>query len=84
MEQNKLLHEKETYAILGACFEVYKEMGCGFTEAIYQEWLAYEFEDNSIPYLAQKELPLKYRDRILKKKFKTDICVFCGLTRALV
>ena len=75
MEQNKLLHEKETYAILGACFEVYKEMGCGFTEAIYQECLEYEFEDCKIPYLAQKELPLKYRDRILKKKFKPDfIC----------
>jgi AbrB family looped-hinge helix DNA binding protein len=27
----------EVYAILGACFEVYKRMGCGFLEAVYFE-----------------------------------------------
>jgi hypothetical protein len=32
----------ESYAIMGACFEVFKEMGCGFLEAVYQECLEYE------------------------------------------
>ena len=30
-----LLYEQETYRIRGACFEVYKEKGCGFLEAVY-------------------------------------------------
>ena len=34
-----LVFEEETYKILGACFEVYKEKGCGFLEAVYQECL---------------------------------------------
>ena len=38
-----LLYEGESYQILGACFEVYKEKGCGFLEAVYQECLAIEW-----------------------------------------
>jgi GxxExxY protein len=34
-----LLYEEETFAIRGAVFEVYQEMGCGFLEAVYQECL---------------------------------------------
>ncbi len=32
-----LLYEEESYAIRGAVFEVYREMGCGFVEPVYQE-----------------------------------------------
>jgi len=32
-----ILFQEESYAIMGACFEVYKRKGCGFTEPIYQE-----------------------------------------------
>ena len=45
-----LLFEEESYRILGACFEVYKEKGCGFLEPVYQECLAIEFEVQSIPF----------------------------------
>ena len=31
-----------TYEIIGACFEVYKEKGCGFVEPVYQECLEIE------------------------------------------
>ena len=33
----------ESYAIMGACFEVYREKGCGYLEAVYQECLEIEF-----------------------------------------
>ena len=33
--ETEIVFKKESYAILGACFEVYKEMGCGFLEAVY-------------------------------------------------
>lgn len=38
-----LVLSDETYAIRGAIFEVYKQMGCGFLEAVYQECLEIEF-----------------------------------------
>ena len=70
--KSKLLHEDETYALLGACFTVYNDKGCGFTEEIYQECLELELSDQRIPFAAQKELPLTYKGRPLKKKFKAD------------
>ena len=32
MNESKLILEKETFALRAACFEVYKEKGCGFVE----------------------------------------------------
>ena len=32
-----IIHKIESYEIMGACFEVYKEKGCGFLEAVYQD-----------------------------------------------
>ncbi len=32
-----ILFREESYAIMGACFEVYKCKGCGFTEPMYHE-----------------------------------------------
>jgi len=70
-----LLYKAECYAITGACFEVYKSMGCGFLEAVYQECLAIEFDDRKIPYIEQKKLSLKYKGKPLKQAYEPDfIC----------
>lgn len=34
-------------------FEVYREMGCGFLEAVYQECLEKELHKRGIPFAAQ-------------------------------
>ena len=31
-----ILYPDESYKIIGACFNVYKAMGCGFLENVYQ------------------------------------------------
>ncbi len=72
----KILYPEESYAIMGACFNVYKEMGCGFLEAVYQECLEMEFDYQKIPYEAQKELRLTYRKRPLKKTFSPDFVCY--------
>ena len=36
---DNILYKDECYQIQGAIFEVYREMGCGFLEAVYQECL---------------------------------------------
>lgn len=73
---SKLMLEKETYEILGACFEVYKEKGCGFLEAVYQECLEIEFELRGLPARALVSLPLTYKERLLKKKYEADFICF--------
>src|SRR5438270_10214552 len=65
----------ETYAILGACFAVYKDKGCGFLEPVYQECLEIELAARGIPFVAQPELRLTYRGRPLKQVYIADfIC----------
>ena len=70
-----MLYPDESYRIMGACFEVHNRMGAGFLEAVYQECLAIEFSDLSIPFVAQSELLLRYRDRPLLQTYRADfIC----------
>ena len=73
---SKLMLEKETYEILGACFEVYREKGCGFLEAVYQECLEIEFELRGLLARALVPLPLTYKERLLKKKYEADFICF--------
>jgi len=54
----ELLFQDETYSIRGACFEVYKDKGCGFLEAVYQECLEIEFQLSDIPAVSQRQLHL--------------------------
>ena len=70
-----LIFEEETYAIRGAVFEVYKEMGCGFLETVYQECLEKELRKLGIPFVAQQELQLMYKGEPLQQTYKPDsIC----------
>ena len=71
----EIVYKEESYAIIGACFEVYKEKGCGFLEAVYQECLEIEFEIQKLPAVPQPRLELSYKGRPLQQKYVPDfIC----------
>jgi GxxExxY protein len=72
----ELIFEKETYRIRGAAFEVYREMGCGFLEAVYQECLEREFGAQGIPTVAQRELALRYKGERLAQVYVPDFVCF--------
>ena len=74
--ENKIIYPEESYKIMGACFNVYKEMGPGFLEAVYQECLEIEFEYQKIPYEAQKQLKLSYREKVLKRSYSPDFVCY--------
>lgn len=71
-----LLFEAETYRILGACFEVYKDKACGFQEAVYQECLEIEFGLQGVPCQPHPELDLLYKGRTLKQKYIPDFVCY--------
>lgn len=71
-----LKFEAESYRIRGAVFEVYREMGCGFLESVYQECLEKEFGKQEIPFAAQRELILQYKGDRLEQTFKPDFICF--------
>lgn len=71
-----LIYESDTYLIIGACFEVYREKGCGFLESVYQECLEIELRLRGIPFVAQQLLPLEYKTQRLRAKYAPDFICF--------
>jgi GxxExxY protein len=71
-----IIYKEESYAIIGACFNVYDDKGCGFLEPVYQECCEIDFTHQDIPHFAQRELQLlTYRGQVLKQRYKPDfIC----------
>ncbi len=75
---SKILYKEESYQIMGAMFEVYREMGCGFLEPVYQECVEIELTDRKIPYVAHVQLKLKYKHHELRSKYIPDaVCYEC-------
>ncbi len=72
----EIIYREESYKIMGACFEVYTEKGCGFLEAVYQESLELEFEDQGIPFVAQQKLSLSYKGRTLRQTYEPDFLCY--------
>ena len=68
-----LLLKNEVFAIVGAAMEVHHELGPGFLEAVYQEAMEVELEERGIPCSAQKNLPIWYKERPLKKEYVADL-----------
>ena len=74
--ENDHLFKDETYRIIGACFEVYKEKGCGFLEAVYQECLELQFLDSVVGFVAKKAMALTYKGLPLKQRYEADFVCF--------
>ena len=73
--KTNLLFEQESYQIIGACFEVYREKGCGFLEPVYQECMEIELRLRGVPFVAQQPLALEYKGCPLRAKYEPDfIC----------
>jgi GxxExxY protein len=70
------IFKDECYAIVGACYAVYKDKGCGFYEPVCQECLGIEFEHCRIPAIPQPGLSLEYRGRILAQKYFPDFVCY--------
>jgi len=68
--------EKEGYDVMGAAFEVYNTLGCGFLEEVYQQAMEIECNGRGIPFRPQQELRLRYKEKILKKTYLADLVAF--------
>src|SRR6185369_5381554 len=71
-----VLFEGEVYRIQGAIYEVNKEMGGGFLEAVYQECSAIEFAAKDIPFVALRPLALSYKGQPLRRSYVPDFVCF--------
>ncbi len=72
---NNVIFPQESYNIIGAAMKVHSALGCGFTEKVYQDALAVEFNKNGIPFQREVELHVVYEEVVLPSTFIPDfIC----------
>lgn len=81
MEEQKrnketILYKEESYLIQGAIFEVYKNMGSGFLESVYQVCLRKEFTSRNIPFFEQPKIQLSYKGEMLPLNFSPDFVCY--------
>jgi GxxExxY protein len=71
-----LLYEEETYKINGCIYEVYKQLGNGFLEAVYQEALEYQLNKDNVPFESQKNINIYYDEKPLDQFYKADLVCY--------
>ena len=64
-----------TYEIRGAVYDVYKELGPGLLESVYEEALCFELEKRGLTVERQVQVPIKYKGMVLKTELRLDLLV---------
>ena len=64
-----------TYQIRGAIYDVYKNLGPGLLESVYEEALVYELEKRGLKVERQKEVSIQYDGHVLKTPLRLDLLV---------
>ena len=73
--EQELRQQDEGYALMGAAFEVYNELGPGFLEEVYQEALEMVLATQNIPFISKPRLDVWFREIKLHKHYEADLLV---------
>ena len=65
MESGKVVYKELSYEVVGAIFEVFKELGYGFKERYYEDAIAKEFSNKGIRFKRQIPYKLIYKGEII-------------------
>jgi len=66
---DKVIYPELSYKIVGALFEVHKEMGSGHHEKYYQKATSEELSRRLIKFQEQVYLPLIYKDKVVGRLY---------------
>ncbi|HVM70921.1 MAG TPA: GxxExxY protein [Anaerolineales bacterium] len=69
-----VLFSELSYRIMEAVFEVHNRLGPGFSEQVYQRALIAEFEIREIPFEAEKNINVLYREKVIGN-YRLDLLV---------
>ena len=64
-----------TYEIRGAIYDVYKSLGPGLLESVYEEALVFELEQRGLKVERQLQVPIVYKGNLLKTELRLDLLV---------
>ena len=63
------------YEIRGAIYDVYKELGPGLLESVYEEALCFELVQRGLKVERQLQVPIQYKGNVLKTELRLDLLV---------
>lgn len=66
---SKILHKKLSYKIMGACYDVYNEIGYGHREKYYHRALARAFDGLGLEYKRERQVDLTFNGKKIGKQF---------------
>jgi len=72
---NTLIYKQECYDIIGACMEVHKELGKGFSEIVYGDALEIELTNNGIIYKREVKFNITYKGDLLSHFYVADFII---------
>lgn len=64
-----------TYEIRGAIYDVYRDLGPGLLESVYEEALCFELEQCGLKVERQVQVPVIYKGNVLKTELRLDVLV---------
>lgn len=64
-----------TYEIRGAVYDVYKDLGPGLLESVYEEALCFELEQRGLKVERQVQVPVIYKRNVLKTELRLVVLV---------
>ena len=74
--ENIIMTDNEiTYELRGAIYDVYKDLGPGLLESVYEEALCFELEQRGLKVERQVQVPITYKGNVLKTELRLDIFV---------
>ena len=65
-----------TYKVIGAAMEVHRNLGCGFTEKVYQDALEKELQIQKIPYEREVRMHVIYKNEELDSEYIPDFVCY--------
>ena len=72
--ETELLHAEITEKIIGAAFEVYRVLGYGFLESVYQKAMQVELQRRGLRAEIESPIKVKYQN-VIVGEFRADLLV---------
>jgi GxxExxY protein len=69
-------NDPQTFAMIGAAFEVHSELGPGFLEPVYAAAFAIELQRRRVPFRREVKLPVWYKAELLPLHYRVDFVCF--------
>ena len=63
---------QHVYDIVGAIYEVHKELGAGLNEYCYQEGFQMQLEEQAIPYVREMSFHPSYHGKLMQAQYRID------------